>query len=128
MIVLDASVLVAYLDGDDTHHAAAEALLKDVVDDQLAASPLTLAELLVVSARNGRLPLAQAALRDLEVAELPFPQDPALLLAQLRASTQLKMPDCCALLAAESSNASLASFDDQLVQAAADRGLQVLGR
>jgi len=31
VIVLDASVLIAYLDSDDSHHAAAEALLAEAV-------------------------------------------------------------------------------------------------
>ncbi len=47
MIVLDASVLIAFLDSDDTHHAAAEQLLTQAVDDDLAVNSLTLAEVLV---------------------------------------------------------------------------------
>ena len=54
MIVLDARVLIAYLDSDDSHHAAAEALLAEAVDDDIAANPLTLAEVLVAPARQGR--------------------------------------------------------------------------
>ncbi len=38
MIVLDASVLIGYLDGEDEHHAAAEALLTQAIDDDLAAN------------------------------------------------------------------------------------------
>lgn len=96
MIVLDASVLIAYLDGEDEHHAAAEALLVRAIDDDLAANPLTLAEVLVVPARDGRLAAVTSALRELEVRELPFPDDTAIRLAQLRANTGLKLPDCCA--------------------------------
>ncbi len=81
MIVLDASVLIAYLDGEDHHHAAAETLLAAAVDDDLAANPLTLAEILVVPVREDRLELAQTALRDLEIDELPFPADTAVRLA-----------------------------------------------
>lgn len=127
VIVLDASVLIAYLDSDDNHHVAAEALLVSAVDDDLGANPLTLAEVLVVPARDGRLESAQTALRALEVNELPFPPDSAVRLAQLRASTGLKMPDCCVLLAAEDAGASVASFDGRLAQTAADRDLPVLG-
>jgi predicted nucleic acid-binding protein len=128
VIVLDASVLIAYLDGEDDHHAAAETLLAEAIDDNLAANPLTLAEVLVVPARDGRLDLVRAALRDLEVQELQFPADTAVRLAQLRARTGLKMPDCCVLLAAEDAAASVASFDDRLAQAAEDRSLPVLRR
>ena len=128
MIVLDASVLIAYLDGDDGHHAAAETLLAQAIDDDLGANPLTLAEVLVVPVRDGRLEPARAALRDLEVNELPFPADTAARLAQLRVNTGLKMPDCCVLLAAEDAGATVASFDEQLAQAAEDRSVLVLRR
>lgn len=55
MIVLDASVLIAYLDSNDAQHALAEGLLAREIDDDFAASPLTLAEVLVVPVRDGRL-------------------------------------------------------------------------
>ncbi|MDQ2726483.1 MAG: PIN domain-containing protein [Actinomycetota bacterium] len=128
MIVLDASVLIAYLDGEDEHHEAAEVLLVSAVDDDLRTNPLTLAEVLVVPVRDGRLEPTQTALRDLEVGELPFPSDAAVRLAELRAGTGLKMPDCCVLLAAEGAHASVASFDERLAQTAEDRNLRVLGR
>ena len=126
MIVLDASVLIAYFDGEDDHHAAAETLLAQAIDDDLAANSLTLAEVLVVPVRDGRLGQTLAALLDLEIQELPFPADTAVRLAQLRATAGLKMPDCCVLLAAEDAAARVASFDERLVQAAEKRNLQVL--
>jgi len=128
VIVLDASVLIAYLDGEDSHHGAAETLLTRAIDDDLAANPLTLAEVLVVPAREGRMDLVLAALHDREVEALPFPADTAVRLAQLRASSGLRMPDCCVLLAAEDAGARVASFDGRLAQAAQDRDLLVLRR
>jgi predicted nucleic acid-binding protein len=126
VIVLDASVLIAYLDGEDAHHGAAEALLAQAIDDDLAVSSLTLAEVLVIPVRDGRLDAVRSALRELEIEELPFPADTAARLAQLRASSGLKMPDCCVLLAAEHAGASLATFDERLAKAARDRNLSVL--
>jgi predicted nucleic acid-binding protein len=128
VIVLDASVLIAYLDGEDSHHGAAETLLTRAIDDDLAANPLTLAEVLVVPAREGRMDLVLAALHDLEVEALSFPADTAVRLAQLRASSGLRMPDCCVLLAAEDAGARVASFDGRLAQAAQDRDLLVFRR
>ena len=128
MIVLDASVLIAFLDGSDNHHLAAEQVLTNAVDDDLAVNPLTLAEVLVAPVRNGQVDGVLAALRALEIQELPFPADTALRLAQLRATTGLKMPDCCVLLAAEDAAASIASFDERLAQAAEMRDLPVLPR
>ena len=126
MIVLDASVLIAYFDGEDEHHAAAETLLADAIDDDIGANSLTLAEVLVVPVRDGRRDAVEAALRDLEVQELPFPADTAVRLAGLRVSTGLRMPDCCVLLAAEDAAASVASFDQRLAQAAEDRDMPVV--
>ena len=126
MIVLDASVPIAFLDGDDNHHAAAEQLLTQSIDEDLGVNSLTLAEVLVVPVRDGHLAPVLAALRALEVQELPFPADTALRLAQLRAATGLKMPDCCLILAAEDAAATVASFDERLAQTAEMRNLSVL--
>jgi predicted nucleic acid-binding protein len=119
VIILDASVLIAYLDGSDAHHTLAEDLLAREIGDEFAANPLTLAEVLVVPVRNHQLEQVRAALDDLEVQELPFPADTAVKLAQLRAGTGLKTPDCCVLLAAETARGCIASFDARLLQAAA---------
>ncbi len=126
MIVLDASVLIAFLDGDDDRHAAAELLLTHAVDEDLAVNSLTLAEVLVVPVREGRSDSVLAALHALEVQELPFPADTVLRLARLRAGTALKMPDCCVILAAEEAAAAVASFDERLAQTAEMRNLPVV--
>lgn len=123
VIVLDASVLIAYLDSSDDRHARAETLLAQEIDDDFAASSLSLAEVLVMPARENRVEAVRGALEDLEVQELPFPAGAAVKLAQLRASTSLTMPDCCVLLAAEEQQARVASFDDRLIDAAATRKL-----
>ena len=98
------------------------------IDDDLGANPFTLAEVLVVPAHTGRLEIVLSALRDLDVASLPFPGDTAVRLAELRVSTGLKMPDCCVLLAVEHTGASIASFDAGLAQAAEARGVAVRRR
>ena len=123
MIVVDASVLIGYLDSEDLHHDRAEALLANEIDDDLAVSSLSLAEVLVVPARESRLDVVRQALADLDLEELPFPTDAAVKLARLRADSNLKMPDGCVLLAAEEAHARLASFDERLLNAATDRGL-----
>lgn len=127
MIVLDASVLIGFLDAEDAHHRPAEDLMHSAVDEDLAANPLTLAEVLVPPAREGRLDQVQEVLRDLEVTELALPSNVASRLARLRVETGLKMPDCCVLLSAESVGARLASFDRRLRAAAQRRGVPVIG-
>lgn len=125
MIVLDASVLIAFFDGQDKHHAAAERLLSDAMDD-LTVNSLTLAEVLVAPVRDARLDAVLAALAALEIQELPFPADMAVRLAELRAATGLKMPDCCVILAAEDAAGAIASFDERLAQTAEKRNLSVM--
>lgn len=128
MIVLDASVLIAHLDADDAHHDRARTLLGDIAGEGLAANLLTLAEVLVGPARIGQLDQTNAALRRLQVDTLGFDQHAPVRLATLRATTSLRLPDCCVLLAVEQTGASLATFDERLAAAARSHGHTVLGQ
>lgn len=124
-MVLDAGVLIAHLDSNDVHHDRAGRLLLGVGDEPLAASPLTLAEVLVGPARAGRMDRVTAALGQLGVTSVSLEQDVAPRLAALRAGTNLKLPDCWVLLAAEQATAAIATFDDRLAAAARERGFAV---
>lgn len=126
MIVIDADVLIGYLDSDDVHHDSAMALLEREIDDDFVASSLTLAEVLVGPTRARRVVDAVGALRDLEVSEQPLPADAAVKLAELRATTGLRMPDCCVLLATRELQARVASWDVRLKNAAMKMGLEVV--
>lgn len=128
MIVLDAGVLIAHLDARDAHHEAATALLSGSAGESLAASSLTIAEVLVGPARAGHLDQAITALDQLQVATLRVPENAPVRLALLRAETNLKLPDCCVLLTAEQTGGTVTTFDHRLAAAAADRGLAVRGR
>ncbi len=127
MIVLDASVLIAHLDGGDHHHADAQSLLEANSQEPLRASPITLAETLVSPARAGRLADAETALQWLGVEELALGENAPGRLAQLRTDTGLKMPDCCVLLATQDHDARIASFDTSLLKAAHKLGLATAG-
>lgn len=128
MIVLDASVLVAFFEPSDQWHTDAVALLAAHAGEDLVVPTLTLAEFLVGPARSpDLLARAIAALSRLGVAELPLPADAATSLAVLRAEVGVKLPDCVVLLAAESEQATLATFDVRLATAAAARGVRVIG-
>ena len=126
MIVLDASVLIAHLDGRDPHHEPAVELLRAHVVEPLGASQISLAETLVAPARAGRLEDAREALEKLAVHELAFGHDASPRLAGLRAETGLKMPDCCVLLTAEDHHGGIASFDRNLCRRARDLGIPVV--
>ncbi len=128
MIVLDANVLIAVLTPADAHHRAGRELLARAVADaeDLLVNPVTLGEVLVFPAREGRVRVDEqaAALAELGVTEVPFPPGAAGNLAMLR-STGLKMPGCCVLLTAMDQRAALASFDDQLSRAAFTHGVRL---
>ncbi len=125
MIVLDASVLIAHLEATDPHHDRATGLLVDAADEPLGASPLTLAEVLVGPARTGKLDAAQTAIRELEIATIALSDNAPVRLAVMRAGIGLRLPDCCVLLAAETADADVATFDRRLAASAADLGLTV---
>lgn len=104
MIVLDASVLIGFIFDQDAHHEAALTLLREAADDSFGVSPVTLAEALVVPTRLGRVKAAERILVEIGITEIPLPRDAAVQLAELRVESGLKMPDCCVLLAAITSN------------------------
>jgi len=123
VIIVDASVLIAHFNADDSCHSRAETVLLETAEHPLAASSITLAEVLVAPARAGKLDVARAALRALEVEEVPVPVGAAQRLAGLRAGTGLKLPDCCVLLAAQDVGAdAVLTFDDQLSKRAQELG------
>ena len=123
MIVLDASVLIGQLDGNDLHHERARRLLESSDGSPLGASSISLAETLVAPARSGHLEIARDALARLEIAELALGIDAPARLARLRSDTDLKLPDCCVLLAAQDHDGAVASFDADLARAAKGLGL-----
>ena len=129
MIVLDASVLIGHLDGSDLHHQRVRGLLEASGASPLGASSISLAATLVAPARTGQLDAARDALERIGMTELAFRADASAQLAQLRAETGCKLPDCCVLLAArdhEGMKGMIASFDADLIRAARALGLGVV--
>jgi predicted nucleic acid-binding protein len=112
VIVVDAGVLIAFLDPGDVHHRAAVALLEEETPP-LWAHPITAAEVLVAPVRRG---VAEAVWADLVAigVEIDYtPIDPKRL-ARLRAETGCKMPDCCVLATAAARMTAVATFDGRL--------------
>ena len=64
-MVLDASVLIAFLDPSDALHDDAVSSLLTVDPGRLLVSPVTHAEILVAPVRAGTVAATQAALNDL---------------------------------------------------------------
>ena len=125
MIVLDASLLIAHLAVDDAHQDAAFEILD--TEDDLLVHPLTLAEALVFPAKVGTEQADRARIESLGVELRDEDPDEPVRIARLRASTALKLPDCCVLATAARSDATLATFDRRLADAARERGIDVVG-
>jgi predicted nucleic acid-binding protein len=123
VIVLDATVLIAHFDQHDALHTRATEHLLEAADQQFGASSITLAEILVAPTRTGHQADALAALRALDVTEIPLPPNAATRLAALRVETVLKLPDCCVLLAAQDVDGTVLTFDDRLAREAARLGV-----
>ena len=126
MIVLDASVMIAILDGSDAHFEAAQLIFLNHTTERLVAHRMTVGETLVRPARAGRAAAAAAALAMLGVGYLDEPDDPVEL-AELRASSGLRLPDCIILHAALREKAKLATFDARLGSVALGLGVPVVG-
>ncbi|MGE2715173.1 type II toxin-antitoxin system VapC family toxin [Mycolicibacterium litorale] len=127
MIILDASVLIAHFESADAHHVEAADLLAAHASEPFGSSVITLAEVYVGAARAGRADLLDYLLSRLEVESLDLPAGSARRLGELRATTGLKMPDCCVLYTAEHHAADIATFDARLAARAAELGMALAG-
>lgn len=122
---LDASAIIAHLDGRDAHHGAAGDVLDRAIDDRLVAHALTVAECLVAAVRAGRGVDMLDAIRGMGAEEVGLDDGTPLRLAELRVATGLRMPDCCALDAAQVHGATLITFDGRLAAAGRRLALSV---
>ncbi len=119
MIVLDANILIAYLDHSHLHHEQAVALL--ISDDDLRVAPLTMAEALVHPARTGDAEAVLSRLRAVGVLVDQGAADP-IVLATLRAeTTPLKMPDAVVVELAMRLRCAVASFDTRVATVASQQ-------
>jgi len=104
LIVVDASVVIAFLDASDAHHAAAVTTLEASVSDDLVLPVTAYAELLVAPARKGggtveRVEEALAALTvRLESVTPAIARAAAVLRARHRS---LRLPDALVLATAD---------------------------
>ncbi|MHB8532527.1 MAG: type II toxin-antitoxin system VapC family toxin [Solirubrobacteraceae bacterium] len=102
LIVLDASVAIAALSADDTHHDAAAKALAEASDDDLVLAATTRAEILVGPTRAGGEALTAA--RDFADGCETVPVSAAIAddAAALKARHRgLSLPDAIALIVAE---------------------------
>lgn len=124
-MIVDANILIAILDDKDVHHKAAANLIANAGPERLLVHEITLAETLILPHRAGS---AARAAHFIEALGITTP-DPlpglALDLAEVRADTGLKMPDCICVALAKRLQHDLATFDVRLRNVAAQLGLRV---
>lgn len=125
MMAIDASALIALMDRADAHHRRALGIFAGALEEPVIAHPVNVAEALVGPARLGKGAHASRAIAALGVVLLEHDDGTPGRLAELRATTGLPMPDCCALEAATASGARLATFDAGLAKAAAGLGIEI---
>lgn len=104
LVVLDASVVIAFLDPDDALHAAAVAALTEHQHDELVIPSTVYAEILVAPYRRGSEAVAEveAFLADFAVHIEEMTPSIARAAAQLRSeSRSLRLPDALVLATAD---------------------------
>lgn len=102
MIVLDASVVIAHLDPDDSLHVSATSTLLEYASDDLRLPASAYAESLVDPARKGRLDEARDAIAALQLQIVPVDRPSAERAASLRARERgLRLPDALVLACGE---------------------------
>jgi len=123
VIVLDANVVIGFLDANDPHHAVSLDLLERHFVDGFGCSVLTVAEALVHPSRVERQDAALASLTRIGLQVIPLDAADAIALAEVRSIHRLRMPDAVALLAAIQFRSDLATFDASLAAAAEKAGV-----
>lgn len=125
MIVFDAGVLIAYLDARDQFHERATGFMEEYVEFEFAANVLTVAESLIRPAAAGRSSSVVATLDRLGVERIGLEPGDATAIAEIRASSGLKMSDTVVLFTAERHAAELVTTDRSLARAAESHGVAV---
>lgn len=124
MIVLDANVVIAYLDDRDAHHQHVIDLLESNAFDEFACSVLTVAEALVHPTRAEVQDAAVASMQRIGIRVLPMGKHDALELARVRSQYGVRMPDAVVLHTALTNGADIATLDESLATAAARAGIR----
>ncbi|MDQ6730432.1 MAG: PIN domain-containing protein [Actinomycetota bacterium] len=124
--LLDADVLIGALDSRDAHHAGARRLLTRwrQQQDAVTISVVNLSEVLTApAAAPGRLATAREAIAALGI-EVHLPnQTIGVEAARLRQRHPISLPDAYCLATAKYIKSSLASFDQKVLRAARNEGL-----
>lgn len=115
VIVLDAGVLIGYLDRDDSHHAGSVTILDESAGEELHLPASAYAEVMVGAYRAGIADEVRARIDDLELVVDPIDRAMADAAARLRASHRsLRLPDALLLAAAAQMDGDVITTDRAL--------------
>jgi predicted nucleic acid-binding protein len=118
-VVLDADVLIAFLDPADAQHASAVPLLREhlAAGDELLVSASGYAEILIRPIQDGTDAVVDQFVTAAGIQVIPVDRGLARDAAQLRAAhPALRLPDAMCLAAARLNGAVLRTFDEQLIK------------
>lgn len=115
---MDASALIALFSERDAHHVWARQMFIDTVGWEYQMTAVTQAEVLVHPAKAGHLDQFLDAVRGLRITITPVDGSDSLELAQIRATTNLRMPDVLVLHQAIKVQGSIATSDGGLASVA----------
>lgn len=108
LIVLDASVVVAFLDPVDLHHRSAVSALEEHAEDEIVLPTSAYAEALVHAAREGELDTVKEKIRSLLTRIEPIDELIAEEAALLRARhPALRLPDALVLASGDALRADV---------------------
>jgi predicted nucleic acid-binding protein len=121
VIVLDACVLIAFVDPSDASHDAAVSIMETL--EPLAIAALTGAELMVRAVdRSAWVDI----FRELAIEVIPITAEDMVAIAATRCDSGLRMPDAIVLWLARTTGSGVASFDRRLLAKAEQLGVRVV--
>lgn len=124
-LVLDASVMIALYNDKDIHHNWAIDLMFQSTAETFHMSSLNLAEVAVQPTKLGVAQKFFAGISGLNLQVSGLSEQDGLELAQIRAFTNVPMPDCCVIQLAQTKLAPVATADRALAKAAKSLGIEV---
>jgi len=125
IVVLDAGVIIALHNSRDVHHDWAVEFFHATLEVEWVIHALTLAEVFVHPTRARKAEEFERSITGLSLSVVSMKPGQARELADLRASSGLKMPDVVVLHAAVSAGGALATTDVLLAHEARSRGVEV---
>lgn len=123
-LVADASFIIALLNPRDAHHTWAQSVFSLHEREDIRTTTINLAEAMVRPYQTGQAVDFEEALAELEIHVWNVREGDESELAELRASSRLKMPDALVLFCAIRTASSVATADRALAVTVRQSGLK----